>query len=286
MSAKQMLWVVSVVAVGMVFWAGLAQAGILNVDGLYELTGTTSESYTGVNVGNSGAGTLNIKDSASLTSSGNFYINNNGPLSTVNLTGGTLTFNYSGGDGFFIGWWGRGVMNISGGIANLAQLKFYDGELNLSGSGTLNVTGNDVIMGQWDRAGESFAISGGTANLRGVQLTWDISTLTLTGGTLNVGAGGIYGNAGSTINFSGGTLKLNDNGAIALALDSDTVDYLYIDGSPMAAGTWGKTGSGADHFNDTYFEGTGVLNVNLPEPATMALLAVGGVATLLRRKRK
>ncbi len=285
MSAKQMLLVLAVVAVGMVCWAGSAQASILNVNGLYELTGSTSESYTGVNVGNSGAGTLNIKDSASLTSSGNFYINNNGPLSTVNLTGGTLTFNYTGGDGFWIGWWGHGVMNISGGTANLAQLQFYDGELNLSGNGTLNVTNSDTIMGQWDRSAESFAISGGTANLRGVKLTWDISTLTLTGGTLNLGAGGIYGDASSTINLGGGTLKLSDGGAIALALDADTVDYLYIDGSPMAAGTWGKTGSGADHINNTYFTGTGVLTV-LPEPATMALLGLGGLGVLLRRKRR
>lgn len=238
-----------------------AQAATLNVDGTYELTGTTSESYTGVSVGKSVAGTLNIKDSAALTSSGNFYINDKSglPLSTVNLTGGTLTHNYTGGDGFFIGWWGQGVMNISGGTANLAQLNFYTGELNLSGSGTLNVPNNNTLVGKWDRGVNSFAISGGTANLRGVQLTWDISTLTLSGGTLDLGAGGISGSG--MIDFSGGTLKLSNNGAITRNFDTDTVDALFFDGVQQAAGTWGKTGSGATHINNTYFTGTGVLTV-------------------------
>ena len=42
---------------------------------------------------------------------------------------------------------------------------------------------------------------------------------------------------------------------------SDTIRSFYLDGTPMAVGTYGATGSGATNINDTLFTGTGVLNV-------------------------
>ena len=282
MSAKQMLWVLAVVALGMVCWAGSAQAGVLHVNGLYELTGNTSETYDEVYVGTTTAGTLNIKDSASLTSTDGgetIYIGDQ-KLGTVNLSGGTLTA--INGE-TWVGWWTTGVLNISGGTANLKKVVIYDGQLNIT-AGTLTSTNSDLQI-DWDEISSLLAISGGAANLRGIKMGNAKGTLTLTGGALNLGTGGIYGHASSTINLGGGTLKLSDGGAIALALDSDKVDYLYIDGVQQLAGTWGKTGSGADYINDTYFKGNGVLTVLLPEPATMALLGLGGLGLLLRRKR-
>jgi len=51
----------------------------------------------------------------------------------------------------------------------------------------------------------------------------------------------------------------------SLDLADETTNYvsgLYFNDVPQAAGTWGRTGSGADHINDTYFSGrTGVLSV-------------------------
>ena len=41
----------------------------------------------------------------------------------------------------------------------------------------------------------------------------------------------------------------------------DTIRSLYIGGVAQAIGTWGATGSGATNLNDTFFTGTGVLNV-------------------------
>jgi len=58
----------------------------------------------------------------------------------------------------------------------------------------------------------------------------------------------------------------------------------------QALGTWGATGSldkfgnSPTYINDNYFMGKGVLEV-IPEPATLALLGLGGIAMLIRRKR-
>ncbi|MCH8046855.1 MAG: hypothetical protein IID44_24395, partial [Planctomycetes bacterium] len=41
----------------------------------------------------------------------------------------------------------------------------------------------------------------------------------------------------------------------------ETIAELMMDGVAQASGTWGATGSGADHIDDNYFAGTGVLSV-------------------------
>jgi len=69
---------------------------------------------------------------------------------------------------------------------------------------------------------------------------------------------------------------------------SDTVKGLYFGDALQASGTWGATGSGATNINDTYFSGTGMLNVvAVPEPSTMALLVMGLLGLMgYWRKRK
>lgn len=42
---------------------------------------------------------------------------------------------------------------------------------------------------------------------------------------------------------------------------SDTIRSLFLGGVAQAVGTWGATGSGATNINDTFFTGTGILNV-------------------------
>jgi autotransporter-associated beta strand protein len=71
---------------------------------------------------------------------------------------------------------------------------------------------------------------------------------------------------------------------------ADTINTLYLGGVPVTqTGTWGATGSGAQNINDTYFSGTGMLNVSavpVPEPETMVLLGAGlAAAGFLRRRR-
>jgi len=74
----------------------------------------------------------------------------------------------------------------------------------------------------------------------------------------------------------------------SVKLDADvdeTIGGLYFDGVQQAAGTYGSTSSGASNQSDDWFKDTGILRV-VPEPATMAILAFGGLGVLIRRRRR
>ena len=44
-------------------------------------------------------------------------------------------------------------------------------------------------------------------------------------------------------------------------IGTDIIDELFLDGARAAAGSWGASGSGADHINDSFFTGSGTLTV-------------------------
>jgi len=59
-----------------------------------------------------------------------------------------------------------------------------------------------------------------------------------------------------------GPLYINTPGKLELAFTGmQSVASLYFDGVSQPSGTYGASGSGADNENDTYFSGSGVLNV-------------------------
>ena len=100
----------------------------------------------------------------------------------------------------------------------------------ISGSGTLTKTGNGTL------------ILGGTNTFSGVT--------TVNAGTLAV--------RGTSIRD---TNQLVINGGMVDATGTETVGTLFFGSVQKAAGTWGATGSGATHIDDTHFSGTGVVNV-------------------------
>ncbi len=219
--------------------------------------------YGSVWLGNDGSGggpdplTLNIEDGVTLSCAE--FLNGFGVTAVVNQSGGSVTVTGT---------------EAGTGVGNRLSIGVYDhanvGSYNLSG-GSLTATAGVATFGADDYG--TLTISGGTANLLGIAASWrNEGALTLTSGTLNLGASGIYkfatpydgayfANRTPMITFSGGTLKLNDSGAIAVNIGTGTVDALFFDGVQQAAGTWGGTGSGAAHINDTYFTGGGVLTV-------------------------
>ncbi len=102
--------------------------------------------------------------------------------------------------------------------------------------------------------------------------------------TLNVAA---IADTASVFLTSGQPTDLSNTffGKVSIAAGvEDMVAALYFNGVSQAFGTYGSTASTATFKNDDWFAGTGVLLVAIPEPASLALLAIGGVLLLPRRR--
>jgi len=120
---------------------------------------------------------------------------------TVSHTGGTLNVNGSNdsngtGASFLLGHWGYGSSSV----------------YNISG-GTLNAPNARLSLG-WDRSNVELNQSGGTANLRGINLDngrGNAASYNLTGGRLNIGVGGINNQANKSINAGNATIGANAN---------------------------------------------------------------------------
>ena len=123
----------------------------------------------------------------------------------------------------------------TGGVTNNAALVFNrsdaltvsnviggTGTLTQSGAGTLTLSGVNTCTGNTTVAAGVLAINGSSIA--------DTNTLTITGG------------------------KVEPTG-------TEVVDKLFFGTSQQASGTWGSNLSTADHKNDTYFSGTGVVIV-------------------------
>jgi uncharacterized repeat protein (TIGR02543 family) len=148
---------------------------------------------------------------------------------------------------------------------------------------------------------DAITLNGGTLQGSNASLNYNISanrgiTLGALGGTLQrswtvdsviTGPGGLTLSLGGTVTlnalntYEGGTivndatlivtggsaipdsgkLVINTGGKVNPSGTTETVSSLFFDGVQQATGTWGATDSGAANINDTYFTGTGVINV-------------------------
>lgn len=92
-------------------------------------------------------------------------------------------------------------------------------------------------------------------------------TTTVAEGALTLASSGAL-RANTTLTVAGGTtVNLNYSGTLSLGA-------LVLNGVSQAAGTYGATGSGADHINNSFFSGTGVLAVGIRP--TLSYVRLGG----------
>jgi autotransporter-associated beta strand protein len=148
--------------------------------------------------------------------------------------------------------------------------------------GTLQ-TGQNLNYNISENRGITLGALGGTLDANGASRSWTVDSvitgsdggaLTLSGvGTVTLNAENTYDGDtivnDATLIVTGGnaipdssTLRINGTGKVNPSGTTETVAALFLDGAgPQANGTWGATGSGAANINDTYFTGTGVINV-------------------------
>ncbi len=180
---------------------------------------------------------------------------------TLNVTGGSLNV---GSGGIWVG-------NGSGAVTNY---------LNISG-GEVNIIGGDVEASYNGTA--YVTMTGGVFNTPVFYLAYhrngDFGYLQMDGGTLNIGAGGLqvrqYSGDPST-NTSRGYIDVT-NGTIVISGDATArMAELQTAGQLTAFG-------GAGTLNVVYADGFTTITA-VPEPITMLMLGLGGIAALRRRK--
>ncbi|MBN1553332.1 MAG: PEP-CTERM sorting domain-containing protein [Phycisphaerae bacterium] len=220
-------------------------------------------------------GTLNQTGTGS---GGRFQIGEqSGTNGVFNLSGGVVTVNSN----VMLGERSQGAVNMSGGTftvynagINMGARGGSYGELNLSGDGTINTP--FVACGDDGGATAYVNMTGGVINTDTLGVNAYTGgmggTMLLAGGTVNAGAVSMTNedDLDGILDIAGGTLVLDG--------EFDSSWTYYVDGWVVANGGAGTLDFDYDGVSDT----TTITAV--PEPATLSLLALGGLGVLIRRK--
>ena len=235
--------------------------------------------------------------------------------STVNISGGNVswatyggifahdssTVNISSGLAIGLDASDASTVNISGGgVGGFRGAGVYGG-LDARGTSIVNISDGSV---NWIRASDQSTvnISGGWIDTEGFEgsygvSTYGTSTVNISGGWMpsqyNAGIdGGLYTHDSSTVDISCGDV------ALVRAYDSSIVTF---DGQDFLLGTGlsldGDKVMGTGILSGKWFDGTawstsipyhaaGATIRVVPEPATLSLLALGGLAMIRRRGKK
>lgn len=220
---------------------------------------------------------------------GNFFVGNGG-TGNVNVGGGQLVTKslvISGASSF---------VKVTSGSVTATAIDFQGGTIDVSG-GTFQRTVNGLDIA----AGRSLLISGsGTVTVAGEFKPKAVNTVSMTGGTLNATLISFDG-AVATLNFGGGTINLSGSGfqGIFAAGADRYVDFTGSSGTiNLAAVTTANANLllTSDRIRrngltaDSYFQvssdgGSGSIITLVPEPGSLALIGLGGLLSLRRRRR-
>jgi len=198
-----------------------AGAGNVNVTGNITQSGTA-----GTGIRYNGTGTLTINSTIASSANNVYGTVWNNSSGTVNVTGGTISNDASGG--IAISNNTSGTVNVSAGNINAgtnscAILNASTGKTNISGTAVITSTVGSTDMGTIYNSGVNaiLTISGGTVrntqsdgvNKRAIQ---NLGTVNITGGTVTLtapnGATSSIRNSGASavVNFTGGTITPNN----------------------------------------------------------------------------
>lgn len=275
--------VILMVSVGLC--ASIAQADIIANGNVSPANPAAWTSSTIVYIGGFGVGGLTVD-------------NNNVDMNLLSL------YSYVGS-----GSTATGVVTVSGVGATWTSTEPFIG---FDGKGTLNISSGGAVSNAIGHIGAR-TDSTGAVTVSGNGTTWANSSKLYVGdngvGTLYIEDDGLVGVAGGlTIDSNGGDdsfIKMATGGMLALygEADNSLSAFLLLVGGTDAIRYWDDsiwawadiTGAieGVD-YTLNYVTGTGgeldgytVLTVNtVPEPASMAVLALGGLAVLRRRSRQ
>jgi len=142
------------------------------------------------------------------------------------------------------------------------DLSITNGLININLTGAINIKGNINVA-----SGATLGFN--PASAATVSLNGTVAQTVTNNGTLTFGSNNnleINNSAGvtltNTLDFN--KLTIRTGGILNLGANNHTASKLYIEplGFGVDSGTWGSTSSAATNKNDTYFGGTGMLNVS------------------------
>ena len=189
----------------------------------------------------------------------------------VGVNPNSVTFNdvtVNVGDDIFTG--GGGMGNF---IFNADSVTNVNDDFQANGNGLITVNGGDHTVG--DRFG---AQAGSTLNFLGG--TVDSGEFNIAGATVNLGGGATL--EAATLDLSGSTFDIASNWTGSLDV-SNVADWeatltgagVTLDGVAIDAG----------NFDDNFIVSGTTLTLAVPEPSSTALLGLGGLALLARRRK-
>jgi autotransporter-associated beta strand protein len=195
--------------------------------------GGDNSGYTGTfTVENNGNAATRFSTTTAGSANAKWVINNptSGRVTVESVGGGTTQFGSLTGTGFISAQFAENTIEVG----NLGLNETFAGVLNQVGAGVLSVT--KVGSGRWTLTGTNVYTGDTTVN----------------GGILVTDGGAIPDTGKVVIN----------GGKVEVGFGTEVVGTLFFGGTQKAAGTWGATGSGADHIDDAHFVGlNGVLSV-------------------------
>ena len=294
-------------------YIGYGTTGVVTVDG----SGSTWTNSSYLIVGCEGQGTLNITNGGAVSNFGGYLGHYSGSTGAVTVDGdGSVWTNssglYVGGNNSFSG--GTGELTVSnGGIVEVGDvLKVWDGgTLNMGATGTVTVGGTMILV----QDSTLTADAGATIHMTGSAFENESTnpdnlaglgnlTLIFEGGSEGVDPFEVACEdmdafmVGFDSNFALGTLQLGgaDIGYVQLVDDYDNrpdwegSEALYVENLILGAGsTLDLNGLNLYCRNFTDLGGSIDLNggsiTQVPEPATLAILVIGGMFCLGRRRR-